>query len=349
MLSFYCAKFPLPLGEGQGEGKVMRIKIFGIAFSALLFALSVATEAQQQAKVPKIGYLTAGSVSASSTLLESFRREFSKLGYVEGKNIAIEYRYADNKLSRLPALAKELVDLKVDVLIGTSTPAVLALNNATRTIPIVFRDVSDPVGIGVIDSLARPGGNITGVTNIAAGLVGKRLELLKETIPKLSRVALVWNPQDPASAQQWKESQQPARGLALQLHSMEVSSVDKFEGALKEAIKARSAALAVTHHQLAVSYRKQIADLAAKNRLPAIYGRGDYVDSGGLMSYGTDQIEPNKRVASMVDKILKGRKPGDIPVEQPTKFDLVINLKAAKQIGLTIPPSVLFQADRVMK
>ena len=313
-----------------------------------VLATSFPVQAQHQAKIPQIGWLAAGSL-ASGGGRELLGRELRALGHVEGKNIAIEYRYADNKLDRLPALAKELVDLKVDVLIGTSTPAVLALNNATKTIPIVFRDVSDPVGIGVIDSLARPGGNITGVTNIAAGLVGKRLELLKETIPKLSRVALLWNPQDPASVQQWKESQQPARGLGLQLHSMEVSSADKFEGAFKEAIKARSAALAVTHHQLAVSYRKQIADLAAKNRLPAIYARGDYVDSGGLMSYGADQIEPYKRVAVFVDKILKGTKPADLPVEQPTKFELIINLKAAKQIGLTIPPNVLARADKVIK
>ena len=306
-----------------------------------VLAVSFPVQGQHQAKIPQIGWLAAGSL-ASGGGRELLGRELRALGHVEGKNIAIEYRYADNKLDRLPALAKELVDLKVDVLIGTSTPAVLALNNATKTIPIVFRDVSDPVGIGVIDSLARPGGNITGVTNIAAGLVGKRLELLKETIPKLSRVALLWNPQDPASVQQWKESQQPARGLGLQLHSMEVSSADKFEGAFKEA-------LAVTHHQLAVSYRKQIADLAAKNRLPAIYARGDYVDSGGLMSYGADQIEPYKRVAVFVDKILKGTKPADLPVEQPTKFELIINLKAAKQIGLTIPPNVLARADKVIK
>ena len=180
-------------------------------------------------------------------------------------------------------------------------------------------------------------------------LAGKRLELLKETIPKLSRVAVLWNPQDPGSAQQWKESQLPARELGLQLHSMEVSSADKFESAFKEATKARSAALAVTASPLATSNQKQIADLATKNRLPAIYSRGDYVESGGLMSYGADQVEPYRRAAVYVDKILKGAKPADIPVEQPTKFELVINLKAAKQIGLTIPPNVLARADKVIK
>ncbi len=322
--------------------------VLTLLLAILLVFFSSTAEAQQQAKIPQIGWLAAGSL-ASGGGRELLGRELRALGHVEGKNIAIEYRYADNKLDRLPALADELVRLKVDVLVTTSTVAALAAKNTTRTIPIVFFNVSDPVGIGVIDSLVRPGGNITGVTNIAAGLVGKQLELLKETVPKLSRIAVLWNPQDPGSAQQWKESQLPARELGLQLHSMEVSSADKYEGAFKEATKAGSAALAVTHHQLAVSYRKQIADLAAKNRLPAIYARGDYVDSGGLMSYGADQIEPYKRVASTVDKILKGRKPADIPVEQPTKFELVINLKAAKQIGLTIPPSVVYQADKVIK
>ena len=200
-----------------------------------------------------------------------------------------------------------------------------------------------------MDSLARPGGNITGFTFISPVLAGKRLELLKETIPKLSRVAVLWEPQDPGSAQEWKESQLPARELGLQLHSMEVSSADKVESAFNEATKARSAALAVTRSSVINRNQKRIADLAAKNRLPAIYPRGDFVDSGGLMSYGADQIEPYRRIASMVDKILKGTKPADIPVEQPTKFEFIVNLKTAKQIGLTIPPNVLVRADRVIK
>ena len=274
---------------------------------------------------------------------------FARLGYVEGKNIAFEYRSAEGKLDRLPALADELVRLKVDVLVTAATPAALAAKNATRTIPIVFLSVADPVAAGLVDSLARPGGNITGFTTIAAVLAGKRLELLKETVPKLSRVAVLWDPQDPGSAQQWKESQLPARELGLQLHSMEVSSADKFESAFKEATKARSAALAVTQSPLANSNQKQIADLAAKYRLPAIYPRGDFVESGGLMSYGADRAEPYRRAASMVDKILKGTKPADLPVEQPTKFEFMINLKTAKQIGLTIPPNVLVRADKVIK
>ena len=326
----------------------MAIKIVVALMVGLAFASVDLAEAQQQAKIPKIGRLSATSLALGEQP-ELLGRELRALGYVEGKNIAIEYRYADSKLDRLPALAEELVGLKVDVLIASTTPAVLALRNATRTIPIVFFHVSDPVAVGLIDSLARPGGNITGVTNIAPVLSGKRLELLKETVPKLSRVAVLWNPKDPGSVLQWKESQLAARELGLQLHSMEVSNADKYEGAFKEAIQARSGVLAVTDHTLAVSNRKQIADLATKNRLPAIYAQGRHVDSGGLMSYGPDQAERFRRVAAMVDKILKGTMPADIPVEQPTKFEFVINLKTAKALNLTIPQSVLFRADKVVK
>jgi ABC-type uncharacterized transport system substrate-binding protein len=325
----------------------MSKNIFCLALCAMLFALSFPAEAQQQAKVPKIGWL--GTRPASGGGQEVIQRMLRELGYVEGKNIVIEYRSADNKLDRLPALADELVRLKVDVLLTPSPPAALAAKNATRTIPIVFNSISDPVALGLVDSLARPGGNITGVTNIASELTGKRLEILKETIPKLSRVAVLWNPQGPSSAHPWKESQLAAKELGLQLHSMEVSSADKFEGAFKEATKAGSAALAGTLSPLANANQKRIADLAAKHRLPAIYPRGDYVTSGGLMSYGADQAEAYKRVAVFVDKILKGAKPADIPVEQPTKFEFVINLKTAKQIGITIPPNVLVRADKVIR
>jgi putative tryptophan/tyrosine transport system substrate-binding protein len=336
----------------------MKRKITGLALcsllfafsllSALLFALSASAEAQQQAKVPKIGWLGVRPVS-SDTILELFQRMLGELGYVEGKNIAFEYRSADNKLDRLPTLADELVRLKVDVLVTPGGTETLAAKNATRTIPIVFVNVDDPVAVGLVDSLARPGGNITGLTNIATALAGKRLELLKETIPKLIRVAVLWNPQGATSAQQWKETQLSARQMGLQLHSMEVSSANKYESAFKEAIKARSAALAVTLHPLANSNQKRITDLATKSQLPAIYPRGDWIASGGLMSYGPDWAEPYRRAASMIDKILKGRKPADIPVEQPTKFEFIINKKAAKQIGLTISPNVLARADKVIK
>jgi putative ABC transport system substrate-binding protein len=277
------------------------------------------------------------------------RRVLRDLGYVENKNVTFEYRYADNKLDRLPALADELVRLKVDLILAASANAAMAAKNATRTIPIVFVSMSDPVVAGLVDSLARPGGNLTGFTTIAPVLSGKRLELLKETIPGLTRVALLWNPQNPGSTQVWKESLVSARELGLQLHSMEVSSADKFDSAFKEATKAGSTAIAVTLDGLINSNQKRIADLAIKNRLPAIYPRGDFAESGGLISYGPDQAEPYRRIASMVDKILKGTKPADIPVEQPKKFEFIINLKAAKQIGLTIPPNVLARADKVIK
>jgi putative ABC transport system substrate-binding protein len=302
----------------------------------------------QQAKVFKIGWLSPGS-AAATTRFESFLRDFRKLGYIERKNIAVEFRYADNKLDRLPALADELVRLKVDVFVTPGTSAALAAKNATRTIPIVFVGVADPVPTGLVDSLARRGGNITGFTEISEVLAGKRLELLKETVPKLTRVAVMWNPQNPGNAQQWKESQLPARALGLQLHSMEVSSADNYPGAFREAIKARSAALAVAQDSLANFNLKLIADLATKNRLPAIYARGEFVDSGGLMSYGPDRTEAYRRAAWMIDKILKGTKPAEIPVEQPMRFELVMNFKTAKTLGLTIPPIVLMRVTRVVK
>jgi len=327
----------------------MTKKILLLALCSLLLALSFPAGAQQQGKVFKIGWFGTRSASAPAPVLALFRRELRALGYVEGKNIAIEYRSAENKPDRLPALADELVRLKVDVLFAPSTNEALVAKNATKTIPIVFVGSGDPVAAGLVDSLARPGGNITGFTRIGTVLVGKRLELLKETIPKLSRVALMWNPQDPGSRQEWKESQLPARELGLQLHSMEVSSADKIDSAFNETAKAGSGALAAASSPLFTTNQKRIADLAKKYQLPAIHSRGDQVDSGGLMSYGADQAESYKRAASMVDKILKGTKPADLPVEQPTKFELVINLKTAKQIGLTIPPNVLARADKVIR
>jgi ABC-type uncharacterized transport system substrate-binding protein len=322
-------------------------------FAALVVATLILTavapaQGQTPSKIAKIGWLGVRP-AASDPGPEEFGREFRALGYVEGKNIAFEYRSADDKLDRLPALADELVRLKVDVLLASATPAAVAAKNATRTIPIVFYGGFDPVALGLVDSLARPGGNVTGFTAIAVALAGKRLELLKETVPKLSRVAVLWDPQNPGSAQQWKESQLPARELGLQLHSIEVSSADKFEAAFKEATKARSAALAMMASPFFYSNQKQLADLAAKNRLPAIYPRAEFVAAGGLMSYGSDRTESFRRAAVFVDKILKGTKPADIPVEQPKKFELMINLKAAKQIGLTIPPNVLARADKVIR
>ena len=298
-------------------------------------------------KGTKIGLLEPGSSSDSASSREILLKALHELGYIDGKNITIEYRYADNKVERLPALADELVRLKADVLVTTSTPAAIAAKNSTRTIPIIFLGVSDPVTAGLIDSLARPGGNLTGFTSIAAVLAGKRLELLKETIPKLSRVAVLWNPQDPGSRLNWKESQLPARELGLQLHSVEVSRIGEYEGAFKEAVKVRSGALAVS--PLTFANPTRLAELAIKHRLPAISTQPSFVANGGLMSYGPDQADTFRRAAVFVDKILKGTKSADLPVEQPTKFELVINLKTAKALGLTIPPVMMMRAEKVIK
>jgi putative tryptophan/tyrosine transport system substrate-binding protein len=321
--------------------------LVGLVLTAFFPAVT-RLEAQQQAKFSRIGFLSR-RLSDAEGRTPRLARELRELGYVEGKNIAFEYRRFDSKLERIPALADELVRLKVDVLFTPGINEALAAKNATRTIPIVFSTTADPVAAGLVDSLARPGGNITGFTYIGAELSGKRLELLKETLIKLHRVAVLWNPHDPGSTQQWKESQLPARELGLQLHSMLVSSADKYESAFKEVIQAGSAAVAVTQSALTNSHQKLLADMAAKNRLPAVYPRADFAESGGLLSYGADQAEPFRRAAVLVDKILRGAKPADLPVEQPKKFEFVINLKAAKQIGLTVPPSMLARADKVIK
>src|SRR5262245_26236669 len=294
--------------------KAIVVLLVGLVFWSIPFA-----EAQQQGKAPKIGWLAP----RINYRFEDFLREFRKLGHIDGKNVSFVTRDFGSEFGRLPALAEELVGLNVDVIVARGTPETLVLKKATRTIPIVFYSVTDPIGAGLVDTLARPGGNITGFSTIEGVLAGKRLELLKETVPKLTRVAVLWNPQDRSSAQQWKESQSAARELGLQLHSMEVSSSDKYESALKIAFSAGSAALAVIAGSLEDANETRIVELAVKNRLPSIYPRRSFANSGGLMAYGADPLEPLNRVASMIDKILKGTKPADIPVEQPTKFELM--------------------------
>jgi ABC-type uncharacterized transport system substrate-binding protein len=327
----------------------MKKRLFCSTLTVLyLMTLSCPLEAQQPPKVAKIGLLRA-RLTASGTSLNALVRELAAIGYVEGKNITFESRSAENKLERLPALADELIRLKVDIIVAAATNEAVAAKNATKTIPIIFLGGNDPVTAGLVNSLARPGGNITGFTSISAVLAGKRLELLKETVPKLSHVAVLWDPLSRSSNELWRESQLPARELGLQLYSMEISSVDKFESAFKEATKAGSTALAVAGGPLITSNQKRIAELATKYRLPSINPDIRYVNAGGLMSYGADRTEPYKRIASMIDKILKGAKPADLPVERSTNFELIINLKAAKQIGLTIPPNVLARADRVIR
>jgi putative ABC transport system substrate-binding protein len=329
----------------------MSKKFLGLTLGALLFALCLPVSAQQPGKIYRVGRLSGG-LSSSTFSINALRRDLRELGYVEGKNISFELRYAEEKPERLPALADELVRLKVDVIVAGGPNDGLTAMKATKTIPIVFTDSpADPGALGLVDSLARPGGNVTGFYSMADVLAGKRLQVLKESIPKVSRVAVMWYPKSGSSEPQWTESQLAARQLGLQLHSMEIGNTDKYESAFKEAIKAGSTALAVTRHRLSQSNvdQKRIIELAAKYRLPAIYFREDFVEQGGLMSYGADEVEPFKRVAAMVDKILKGTKPAEIPVEQSTKFEFVVNLRTAKQLGMIIPPDVLARANRIIK
>ena len=322
---------------------------------ALLFALCfmllarLPARAQHPKKIARVGYLAAVTASADAPRLEAFRQGLRELGYIEGQNIIIEYRHEGGGFERLPALAAELVALKIDVLVAVTTNAALAASKTTTTIPIVFMGVTDPITAGLVESLPRPGKNTTGITNMAAILTGKRLELLKETIPKVSRVAVLWDPKAPGSIPQWEESQTPARELGLQLYSMEVSSVDKYESAFKEAVKAHSTAVWVTLNPLANSNQKTIADLAISNRLPSICARSDYAENGCMMAYGPGYSIEGRDGARYVDKILKGAKPAELPVEQPTRFELVVNLKTAKEIGRRIPQSIMFQADKVIK
>ena len=323
-------------------------KLFYLVLVIVFLGGGALAEAQQQAKVPKIGFIGVRPFALSSGD-ESLGREHPALDYAGGKNKVFENRSAEDKVDRLHALADELIRLNVDVLIAPSTPEALAFKKVTKTIPVVFMVSTDPVADGLVESLARPGGNITGVTTITPVLAGKRLELLKETIPKLTRVAVLWNPQDPSSAQTWKESRFAGRELGLELHSMEVSAVDKLEGAFKEAVKARSAALAVTSSPFINFNEKRITDLAAKYRLPAIFDRGEFVASGGLMSYGPDESEQYRRVAYLIDRVLKGAKPAELPVERPMGFEFIMNLKTAKALNLTIPPIVLMRVTKVIK
>jgi putative tryptophan/tyrosine transport system substrate-binding protein len=327
----------------------MNRKVFSLALSAMLFALCSVVEAQQPVKVPRIGFLSPVSPSATALWHQAFRQGLRDHGWTEGKNISIEYRYAEGKSDRLPDLAADLIRLKVDIIVVSSGTDALAAKNATREIPIVMASAGDPVAIGLVETLARPGGNITGLSQIAAELAGKRLELLKEIVPGLSRVAVLWNPQGRTSTLSWKEIQLPARELGVQLHSLEVRSSNDFDKAFKDVTRARAGALVIMPDPLFVTNLNRIADLAAKSRLPSIFHLTEFVDSGGLVAYGPDRSDQFRRAATYVDKILKGTKPADLPVEQPTKFELVINLKTAKQIGLTIPPNVLARADKVIR
>ena len=316
-----------------------------------LLAAPLAVEAQPAGKVPRIGFLVASSASDSAyaRLIEAFRQGLRDLGYVEGRNIVIEYRYADEKYERLPTLAAELVRLKVDVIVSHGTPGPLAAKQATSTIPIVMTSAGNPVGSGLVSSLARPGGNITGLSLMVPELGGKRLQLLKEILPGLSRVAVLWNAANPYASLVAREMEATAKTLGVQLQSLVVRGSDDFEGALAAATTGRAGALTAVEDPLTITKRKQIVDFAAKSRLPAIYGVKEFVDAGGLMSYGVHLADLYRRAAAYVDKILKGAKPADLPVQQPTKFEFVINLKTARALGLEIPPGLLAIADEVIE
>ena len=324
----------------------MKRKITVLILCATLFVLSFLAQAQHPKKVYRIGYLSSGSASIRT---EAFRQGLRELGYFEGKNITIEYRDAEGKIERYSDLASDLVSLKVDVIFVPSTPGALAAKNATKTIPIVFTSVGDPVGSGLVASLARPGGNITGLSTLAPDLSGKALELLKETVPKVTRVAVIRNPDNPGKTHSLKETEVAARASRLQLQPLEVRGPSDIDSAFQAARREQAGGLIVLRDVVTVGQTKRIVELALKNRLPTIYNDRDFVDAGGLMSYGPNMSDLFRRAAVYVDKILKGRKPAELPVEQPTKFELVINMKTAKQIGLTIPPNVLARADKVIK
>jgi putative ABC transport system substrate-binding protein len=323
--------------------------VLSILVVVVLLAFAVIAEAQQPAKVPRIAYFSAGSASSQASRLDVFRQGLRDLGYAEGKEIVIEQRYADGKLDRVAALATELVRLKLDVIVTGGPAATRAAKEATATIPIVMGFDYDPVGSGVVASLARPGGNVTGLSSLAPEISGKQLELLKELLPRLSRVAILGNSTEPGIGQLRKEAELVAGAFKVNLQYLDVLAPKDIGTAFQAASKGRAEALLALSSFVIISEQAQIADLAIKNRLPAIYPWPEFVEDGGLMTYGPSSNDLFRRAATYVDKILKGAKPADLPVEQPTKFEFVINLKTAKQIGLTIPPNVLARADKVIK
>jgi putative ABC transport system substrate-binding protein len=324
-------------------------EIFCFALSAMLFALCSFAQAQQPGRVPRIGFLIASTPSAMAPRLDAFQQGLLELGYMEGKNIVIERRHADGKSDHLPALAAELVSLKVDVIVTSGPTATRPAKEATSTIPIVMTFDDDPVGSGFVASLARPGGNITGLATLAPEISGKRLELMKETFPRLRRVAVIGTSNRQGTAQALKEMELAAQAYGVKIQYLDIQNPKDIESAFRAASKGHADAVLVLQTPILNSQRRQIADHALKSRLPAIYPASQYVEDGGLMSYGANISDLDRRAATYIDKILKDTKPADIPVEQPMKFEFIINLKAAKQIGLTIPPNVLARADKVIR
>jgi putative tryptophan/tyrosine transport system substrate-binding protein len=326
--------------------EIMRKKFFTLALSALLLAHSVSAGAQQT-KVPRIGVLILGAPPNAN--LDAFIQGLRELGYIEGKNLLIDYRFAEGRAERLPELATELVRLKVDAIFTAGTPAIFALKQATKTIPVVFFSTSDPVGTGVVASLAHPGGNITGISVLASDLWPKRLELLKEIFPKLTRVAMLWNKGNAGMALEAQATQEVAGPLGVSLQDRGVKDPNELDVVFLAMTKDRPDGFLALMDPVLNSYQKRILDFLAQNRLPAIFENRNWVEAGGLISYGANYADAHRRAATLIDKVLKGAKPADLPVEQPTKFELVVNLKTAKQIGLTIPPNVLARADKVIR
>ena len=329
----------------------MQKKVIGFSLCVMLFALSYSASAQQSKKVPRIGYLSSTDRANESTRAEAIRLALRALGYIEGQNIATEYRYAEGKAHRIPELAAELVRLNVDIIVVTGgNDRIHAVKNATKTIPIVMTGTgADPVEGGLVESLARPGGNLTGITNLSAELGGKRLELLKEAVPKVARVAVLYDPANRSVREVKEDLPVAARALRLTLQLWEVRAADGFENVFAAIGKQRPDGLYLPTGPLMFSNAKRIASFALKSRLPSVYSNRTAVDAGGLLSYGADLTDSYRLVAVYVDKILKGAKPADLPVEQPTKFELVINLRTAKQIGVAIPQRVLQRADKVIR
>jgi putative tryptophan/tyrosine transport system substrate-binding protein len=314
-----------------------------------ILTVPIISGAQQAARIPRVGVLHPGAPATSSHFAAAFTQGLRELGYLEGQNIVVERRFADAKAERLSDIAAELVRLKVDVIVTSTDPGIAAVKQQTRTIPIVMANSTDPVATGFVASLARPGGNVTGLSSLSPELSAKRLELLKEAVPGLSRVAIVWNPDVRGAVLEYKETESAARSLQLQLQSVEVNRPDDLDSAFSALTTGRAGGLTVASSSLAFRNRSRIASLAQKHRLPSIYGLREFADAGGLIAYGPNYAEGWRRAATYVAKILKGAKPGELPVEQPTKFELVLNLKTAKALGLTIPPSLLQRADHVIQ
>jgi putative ABC transport system substrate-binding protein len=328
----------------------MKVKALWTIVALALLAAPLAADAQRAGRTPRVGVLYVGTLQGVNRCDEGFRQGLAEIGYVEGKSIALEIRAAEGKFERLSELAAELIRLKVDVIFAPSTVAAQSAKHAKGTTPIVFAGAADPIGSGLIERLGRPGGNLTGLSLIAGPeIAGKYLELLREAVPRVSRMAVVWNPDSPAHTPLVKEMEVAARALGVEMHPLAVRKADEFDGAFTAMVQRRVGALVILADPVSLSHRVEIAELASKHRLPAMYGLREHVEAGGLMSYGVDLRYNCRRAATFVDKILKGAKPATLPVEQPTKFELVINLKAAKALGLTLPESLRLRVDDVIQ